>query len=607
MYFYFMSLVHVAFRGSFLAYPVKIIGSMAILFFFLMFVGIVTYFSVFHCQRFFLFVHFLININNKINKKRCIIGGFYMTFLYIDFSSVGPINSPADCDKFEASQYSTITIWTGATCDAIWSFTCLLLFYLRLRKITKLMTKQEKLERQQTDEMIAKIKNRHSITTDDNDNKFKQMKRVSQYSMDIDSNDDDDFNANETEGIIANYNNNNKHRATITEWNTDQQEENEKDTIETVSINESLPTSGYIGSPPTTNYIGSTNVNNKALSTVNELLPIPTKNDTHNVTPSPSTSPPSTPKHEAQDNQQTNTVIVLQVFYRLFRINANRIYFEYIYNNLYTKKSRSDGSTLSGGTSNMSTITMDVNTDADEEMMDGIILNEMDEEEEEETTLTTTTNTDHDEMKTIDGNITNNRRHSGHQYCKTDTNDVDETTQTQEYTLMKQKYQNTPHIAYAYDDKRRNSQSSSAKMLTSFKLKFDNTSRKIKKKIKRRNSWNNMINRRRRNKKKKKPDIVHKFLPIMLKLSILSAWAACTTFGLGFGLWVAYPTLSSVIDSTINAFCVYLSFGFTKPLYQLLCSPFISCRNCEDYRNVVDEANKMEKDKDFEMEDTVLG
>ena len=36
MYFFFMALVHVAFRGSFLAYPVKIIGTMAVLFFFLM-------------------------------------------------------------------------------------------------------------------------------------------------------------------------------------------------------------------------------------------------------------------------------------------------------------------------------------------------------------------------------------------------------------------------------------------------------------------------------------------------------------------------------------------------------------------------------------------
>eukprot|EP01084_Bolivina_argentea_P043355 79889_1 len=128
MYIYFLSLVHVAFRGSFLAYPVKLIFFIGICFFFLM----------------------------------CTIGAFYMVFLYIDFSSVGPINSPADCDKFEASKFSTITIWTGATCDAIWSFTCLSLFYLRLRKLTKLMKKQHKLERKETDDMLERIKLKRS-------------------------------------------------------------------------------------------------------------------------------------------------------------------------------------------------------------------------------------------------------------------------------------------------------------------------------------------------------------------------------------------------------------------------------------------------------------
>ena len=265
-------------------------------------------------------------------------------------------------------------------------------------------------------------------------------------------------------------------------------------------------------------------------------------------------------------------------------------------------QSRSDGSTVSGGISNLSTIT--IATDAD---MDGIILDEGDEE-----SAVTDSDSNSLEMKT------NTNIHSVHPFqYRNDGDDGEEDsngnlngtrtrtqTQTQEYTLMRHKYQNAPQLTY---DDRRSSMSSSAKMITSLKLKFDNTSSKIKKKIKRRNSWSNIVHRRRKVKRKKKPDIVHKFLPIMLKLSILSAWCAFSTFGLGFGLWTIYPTLSSVIDSTINALCVYLSFGFAKTLYECLCSPFISCRNCEDYRNVVKEANKMEKDKDFEMEDTVLG
>eukprot|EP01084_Bolivina_argentea_P291598 501160_1 len=133
MYFYYMSLVHVAFRGSFLAYNPKIIGSMAICFFFLM----------------------------------CIIGGFYMVFLYMDFSAVGSITSPSDCDKFSASIGSIIAIWTGATCDCIWGFTCLLLFYIRLHKLTNIMSAQAKRERKETEEMIERIKSSNSETNND--------------------------------------------------------------------------------------------------------------------------------------------------------------------------------------------------------------------------------------------------------------------------------------------------------------------------------------------------------------------------------------------------------------------------------------------------------
>eukprot|EP00486_Rosalina_sp_Unknown_P016518 CAMPEP_0201594134 /NCGR_PEP_ID=MMETSP0190_2-20130828/191539_1 /ASSEMBLY_ACC=CAM_ASM_000263 /TAXON_ID=37353 /ORGANISM="Rosalina sp." /LENGTH=287 /DNA_ID=CAMNT_0048053615 /DNA_START=307 /DNA_END=1167 /DNA_ORIENTATION=- len=284
--------------------------------------------------------------------------------------------------------------------------------------------------------------------------------RTSDYDKDRTNNYDPD--SNETERIMTDKFNR-QDRPTITEWHDDDddEDEDEKDTIDTVSVVESLPTSGYFGSPPTTNYVNSapsTTGHGKVLSTVNELLPIPAKtnqNDGVNVTPSPSTSPPSTPKHKPQQHNEHNgnTIIVLQ--------------------------SRSDGSTLSGGTSNLSTITMDFATDAD---MDGIILDEGDEEDEESTLTNTNSNTL--EMKTNTSNT--NNMHSVHQYEEYEEDDMKEDTQTQEYTLMRQKYQNAPQITY---DDRRNSMSSSAKMFTSLKLKFDNTSSKIKKKIKRRNSW----------------------------------------------------------------------------------------------------------------------
>merc|ERR1712154_11546 len=117
---------------------------------------------------------------------------------------------------------------------------------------------------------------------------------------------------------------------------------------------------------------------------------------------------------------------------------------------------------------------------------------------------------------------------------------------------------------------------------------------KIKKRMKRQKS------------KEREPDIVQKFLPIMLKMSILSAWCAFSTFALGFGLWTLYPTLSSVIDSTINGICVYLSFGFTQQLYGMICLPFISCRNCNKCMVVVKEKHRMEKDNEHN-EQSVLG
>eukprot|EP01084_Bolivina_argentea_P122495 217057_1 len=116
MYFFFMSLVHFAFRDSFLAYSSKLIKSTASLFSVLM----------------------------------CIIGGLYMTSIYFDFLSVGDIKSPSDCDKFKASTYTQIVIYCGATCDAIWSGFCLLLFYLRLRKLTALLLITKNLQHQET-------------------------------------------------------------------------------------------------------------------------------------------------------------------------------------------------------------------------------------------------------------------------------------------------------------------------------------------------------------------------------------------------------------------------------------------------------------------------
>merc|ERR1712013_495660 len=111
----------------------------------------------------------------------------------------------------------------------------------------------------------------------------------------------------------------------------------------------------------------------------------------------------------------------------------------------------------------------------------------------------------------------------------------------------------------------------------------------------------------KKKQKKQKQDVVHKFLPIMLKMSILSTYCALSTASLAAGLWEAYPSLAALLDSTINGVCVYLSFGFTKSIYEVLCLPILVCRNCGDYVTVVKEANRRERDPTYEPEQSVLG
>ena len=106
---------------------------------------------------------------------------------------------------------------------------------------------------------------------------------------------------------------------------------------------------------------------------------------------------------------------------------------------------------------------------------------------------------------------------------------------------------------------------------------------------------------------KKKQGLVHKFLPVMLKMTILSLWCALSTvliFGIMGGI---YPTLSGVVDSLINGICVYLSFGFTRRIYGILCLPILACKDCAEYVNVVKEADEMNRNPNYEQEQSVLG
>ena len=93
----------------------------------------------------------------------------------------------------------------------------------------------------------------------------------------------------------------------------------------------------------------------------------------------------------------------------------------------------------------------------------------------------------------------------------------------------------------------------------------------------------------------------------MLKMTILSLWCALSTvliFGIMGGI---YPTLSGVVDSLINGICVYLSFGFTRRIYGILCLPILACKDCAEYVNVVKEADEMNRNPNYEQEQSVLG
>ena len=333
-----------------------------------------------------------------------------MVFLFLDFQAVESITSPSDCLSFEASEFTSIIIWTGATFDAIWSLTCLLLFYLRFKKITSIMRKQASMSRLEIAKMEKELRSNPDSDTENT--------------------------GTGTENI-----------ATDTNTNTN------------TSPNATLATKTRSESPPT---------------------PIPET------------------EHENE----------AQIALKAIPTNTN-------------------------------------------------------------------TNMDSDNDTDIEVEIV----------TKTDPDSPSDDDQT-DYDHVQTR------IKYHKDRQNGHQKRESQNVFTSLQLNFNKFKNKIS------------GNKKRR---KKKPDIVHKFLPIMLKLSILSAWCALSTVVLGFGLWTIYPTLSSVIDSTINGICVYLSFGFTKQLYEILCLPFISCKNCADCRTVVKEANEMEKHSSFDDEQSVLG
>ena len=98
--------------------------------------------------------------------------------------------------------------------------------------------------------------------------------------------------------------------------------------------------------------------------------------------------------------------------------------------------------------------------------------------------------------------------------------------------------------------------------------------------------------------KYKNDKILNKFLPLTIKMTILVGLSSLTTLILGFGLWIVYPTLSSLIDSTINAICIYLSFAFNNKAYNIICLPFIKCYECTQIRISIETSKTDENNEE---------
>jgi hypothetical protein len=61
------------------------------------------------------------------------------------------------------------------------------------------------------------------------------------------------------------------------------------------------------------------------------------------------------------------------------------------------------------------------------------------------------------------------------------------------------------------------------------------------------------------------------FLGLIYRLTVLSFWCAFSTLVLGLSTWHLFPTLCGVLNTTVNAVCLFLGFKFALPLFESLC------------------------------------
>ena len=80
------------------------------------------------------------------------------------------IQTPQDCLSFDVSPATQWVIRTGYTFDALWTFTCLLLFYRRLKSLKIMMDMQQASEAQETKAVQRKMEATRQVDADANQN-----------------------------------------------------------------------------------------------------------------------------------------------------------------------------------------------------------------------------------------------------------------------------------------------------------------------------------------------------------------------------------------------------------------------------------------------------
>ena len=448
-----------------------------------------------------------------------VIGSLYMYSLYNDFTNLGNISEPIECLSFTGSTMSTIIIYCGATFDSLWSITCLLLFVLRLKKLMKMMDDIRKVQQQRS----ASIGNSR-----DRDTRKKSSSNRNKNNNNNNNNNNSNKHNNTRNIDENNYNNsniyNNQQSLNGRPIMIMDQASNGESTLNRQSghaSDDETATTAMTAMTGTTLTMTTTNL--KTLTTTSVLdRDHDNKYKSLRLPDNINISDRDTATNSDREQDMTQLTQILTVSTATGRFSGPAS---------PSPKSGSGSPPLTSGSP--------VGTTDPEQQALALAL--------------TTISMGPNGKRNLDGNSnkTNIR-----------ANDDNESGGMETVPLEKG------------EDKGQGQGQGKVK----------GKGEKRKRGRKERNSMQSFsisskILRKRKKQSRKKAKYVDKFVPLMLKMTILSFWCAVSTFTLGYTLWIQFPTLSGVVDSTINSLCMYLSFKFAEDMYNGLCGCCLFCQN----------------------------